>query len=113
MCTYVTETITIAGSGKGQAGWFPLTDAAVYYDHPVHAPAGHTLNIDFRNPAQGPGARVAVELTAESALELARAIHAALDAVPPGVLDAEATQAAESAQTAGSAQAARVGAAVT
>src|SRR5258707_8448376 len=39
-----------------------------------HALATHTLNIDFRAPAQGPAARVAVELTADSALRLAQAI---------------------------------------
>ena len=27
MCTYVTEQAKIAGSGKGQRGWFKLTDA--------------------------------------------------------------------------------------
>ena len=86
MCTYLTENIKITGSGKGTAGWFALSDAAVYFDHPVHAPAEHTLNIDFRNPGKGPAARVAVELTAESARELARAIQAALDSAPPGMV---------------------------
>jgi len=82
MCTYNTEKVEITGSGKGAQGWFPLTDATVYFDHPVHAMAEHTLNIDFRNPARGPAARVAVELTAESARMLAAAIEAALAAVP-------------------------------
>lgn len=86
MCTYLTEKIQVTGSGKGAAGWFGLSDASVYFDHPVHAQAEHTLNIDFLNPAQGPSARVAVELTAESARELARAIEAALASVPPGLL---------------------------
>lgn len=85
MCTYLTEKIEIAGSGKGPAGWFRLSDATVYYDHPVHAPAGHTLNIDFLNPAEGPSARVAVELTADSARALAGAINAALASAPPGL----------------------------
>lgn len=82
MCTYNTEKVEISGSGKGAQGWFSLTDATVYFDHPVHAMAEHTLNIDFRNPAQGPAARVAVELTAESARALTAAIEAALAAVP-------------------------------
>jgi Family of unknown function (DUF6295) len=86
MCTYLTENIKITGSGKGTAGWFALSDAAVYFDHPVHAAAEHTLNIDFRNPGKGASARVAVELTAESARELARAIEAALAAAPPGLV---------------------------
>lgn len=82
MCTYQTEQISISGSGKGASGWFALSEATVYFDHPVHAMAEHTLNIDFRNPGRGPAARVAVELTAESARELARAIEAALASVP-------------------------------
>jgi hypothetical protein len=86
MCTYLTEKIKITGSGKGASGWFGVSDASVYFDHPVHAAAEHTLNIDFLNPGRGPSARVAVELTAESARELARAIVAALDAAPPGMV---------------------------
>ncbi len=82
MCTYQTEKIEITGSGKGAAGWFALSDATVYFDHPVHAPAEHTLNIDFLNPAKGPSARVAVELTAASARQLARAIDVALASAP-------------------------------
>ena len=83
MCTYLTEKIKITGSGKGPSGWFGVSDASVYFDHPVHAAAEHTLNIDFLNPGKGPQARVAVELTAASARELARAIVAALDSAPP------------------------------
>lgn len=86
MCTYTTEHATIAGSGKGKDGWFKLTDATVYYDHPVHAQAEHTLNIDFAKLPGAPGSRVAVELTAESARELMAAIERALDSVPPGML---------------------------
>ena len=85
MCTYLTEKVDVAGSGKGSAGWFTLSEATVYFDHPVHAPAGHTLNIDFLNPGQGPSARVAVELTAESARALAEAIQATLASAPPGL----------------------------
>jgi hypothetical protein len=86
MCTYLTETIKITGSGKGAEGWFSVSDASVCFDHPVHAMAEHTLNIDFRNPAGGPSARVAVELSAESARELARAILLTLDSAPPGMV---------------------------
>jgi len=82
VCTYVTETIKVAGSGKGTNGWFRLTDATVYFDHPVHALADHTLNIDFANPSRGADARVAVELTAESARALVAAIQTALAAAP-------------------------------
>lgn len=82
MCTYLTENISVAGSGKGAQGWFRVTDATVYFDHPVHALAEHTLNIDFANPSRGPAARVAVELTAESARALIKAIEATLESAP-------------------------------
>lgn len=85
MCTHLTSKISATGSGKGATGWFHLSEATVYLDHPAHAMAEHTLNIDFRNPAQGPGARVAVELTAESARDLIRAIEETLAAAPPGL----------------------------
>jgi hypothetical protein len=83
MCTYATVTTSLDGSAKGPGGnWFHVTDGTVYFDHPVHAMAEHTLNIDFADPARGPGARVAVELTAQSAQELVSAIQAALDSAP-------------------------------
>jgi Family of unknown function (DUF6295) len=86
MCTYLTEKVSVRGSGKGPSGWFKVTDASVYFDHPVHAQAAHTLNIDFLDPAAGPSARVAVELTAESARDLVKAIQSILDATPPDLL---------------------------
>jgi len=78
MCTMIAEQIQIEGSGKGRAGWFTLRQANVSYDHPFDAPAEHALNIDFVNESQGPGARVAVELTAESARALIATIQAVL-----------------------------------
>ena len=83
MCTYVIEKAKIEGSGKGANGWFSVKQANVYYDHPYHAPYDHSLNIDFVNEAEGVGARVAVELTAESARELVASILAALETVVP------------------------------
>jgi hypothetical protein len=85
MCTYITETLSVEGSAKGAGGWFGVTDATVYFDHPAHALAGHTLNIDFLRPADGPSKRVAVELTRDSARALLKAIEAVLGSVPPGV----------------------------
>ena len=79
MCTYVTETLAVAGSAKGPDGWLRVTDATVYFDHPTHALADHTLNVDLRRPDAGPTARVAVELTADSARSLAEAILRVLD----------------------------------
>jgi hypothetical protein len=86
MCTYITEKVAISGSAKKASGWFTVTDGSVYFDHPVHAPEEHTLNIDFLAPADGPSARVAVELTAESARALAKAIESVLEQVPPGLI---------------------------
>jgi hypothetical protein len=85
MCTYQTMKIEADGSAKGAAGWFGLTNALVYVDHAVHAPYTHTVNIDFIDPSAGPSARVAVELTEESARALADAINAALAAAPAGL----------------------------
>jgi uncharacterized protein DUF6295 len=83
MCTYATVQSKMTGSAKGPGGsWFHVTDATVYFDHPVHALAEHTLNIDLADPSRGPGARVAVELTAASARELVTAIEAALASAP-------------------------------
>ena len=80
MCTYSTEKFAVtASSGKGPQGWFPLQTATVYYDHPVHAPDDHTVNIDFLNPEQGPGARVAVELSLDSARALLAALQVTVD----------------------------------
>jgi hypothetical protein len=89
MCTYQTKTLAISGSGKGRDGWFRLTDATVYVDHPVHHPAGHALMIDFLNPSRGPAARVAVELGAASARALAESILTSLDSAPAGLLTDE------------------------
>ncbi|GAB2701838.1 DUF6295 family protein [Kitasatospora kifunensis] len=83
MCTYTTVKEEINGSAKGPNGsWFHVSTATVYFDHPVHAMAEHTLNIDFADPARDPAARVALELTAESARQLVAAIQEALAAVP-------------------------------
>ena len=83
MCTYATVKTAIEGSAKGPSGsWFGVTDGVVYFDHPVHAMADHTLNIDFSNPAGGPSGRVAVELTANSARRLVAAIEEALASAP-------------------------------
>lgn len=79
MCTTIAATVTVAGSGKGPQGWFPLGEAYVAYDHPFHAPLEHAVSLDFVNAERGPGARVAVELTRESARDLAHRILATLE----------------------------------
>ncbi|MGH9101650.1 MAG: DUF6295 family protein [Acidimicrobiales bacterium] len=78
MCTYRTERLELSGSAKGPQGWFRFERANVYYDHPVHEPVEHSLNIDFLRPQSGPSARVAVEMSAQAARELAEAILASL-----------------------------------
>jgi hypothetical protein len=78
MCTMISQQVKINGSGKGTGGWFALREADVSYDHPFHAPYEHALNIDFVDEAQGPGARVAVELSVEAARSLVETIEAVL-----------------------------------
>ena len=93
MCTMITKQAKIEGSGKGVSGWFNLREVNVGYDHPFHVPLEHALTIDFVNEAEGPGARVAVELTPESARELVKAINAALERAESGGWIAEAQSA--------------------
>lgn len=78
MCTMIVKQVDVQGSGRGTAGWFDVRQANVSYDHPFSMPLEHALNIDFVNEAQGPGARVAVELTVDSARNLVEAIRAVL-----------------------------------
>jgi hypothetical protein len=75
MCTYVTTSIEVAGSGYGGDEWFGAERAVVYFDHPQDAPLDHALCIDL----WGAGERVAVELDAASARRLAEAILRTLD----------------------------------
>ena len=84
MCTMIVHQAKIAGSGKGTQGWFDICEANVSYDHPFHIRLEHALNIDFVNEAAGPSARVAVELTPESARELAKTILSTLDQAEAG-----------------------------
>jgi len=79
MCSYIVEKTPLAGSGKGTKGWFNVTSAHVSYDHPYHVDLEHALNIDFVNEAEGLDARVAVELSLDSARQLAAAILAACE----------------------------------
>jgi hypothetical protein len=80
----IAQQVKIDGSGKSTAGWFTLREANVSYDHPFDAPFEHALNIDFVNEAQGPGARVAVELSAEAARTLIETIQAVLNRAEEG-----------------------------
>ena len=84
MCTMISQQVKIEGCGKGSGGWFTLRELNVSYDHPFNAPFEHALNLDFVNEAQGPGARVAVELNAEAARALVAAIQAVLEKAEAG-----------------------------
>lgn len=84
MCTRITDTVEIEGSGKGREGWFRLSHANVSYDHPFSAPLEHALNIDFVNDGEGLGARVAVELSEGAARSLVETILNVLDRAEAG-----------------------------
>ncbi|MGH7828406.1 MAG: DUF6295 family protein [Candidatus Binatia bacterium] len=88
MCTMIVHQTKIEGRGKGMGGWFEVKEANVSYDHPYDMPLEHALNIDFVNEAEGPGARVAVELSIEAARNLIKSIEAVLaQAETRGVLE--------------------------
>ena len=74
MCTSIVEIVPAEGTGKGERGWFDLTHSVVSYDHPHHALLEEAIIIDFVNASLGPSARVAVEITLQSAKELAAAL---------------------------------------
>jgi len=78
MCSNILESAVVAGSAKGPRGWFRLDRANVGYDHPFHADLDHALTIDFVD-GQAIDQRVAVELTIDSARELAAAIMTAVE----------------------------------
>ena len=75
MCTYVTSTVDVAGSGYRGDDWFRVDRTVVYFDHPQDAPLAHALSIDV----WGGSERVAVELDPASARRLAETILATLD----------------------------------
>jgi hypothetical protein len=80
MCTMIALKVPVYGGGKGQSGWFPVTQANVGYDHTAFMQNEHALLIDFVNPALPPSARVAVELDIESGKALVAQLQAAIKA---------------------------------
>lgn len=92
MCTYQTETMSLRASGKTPEGWKSLNSATVYFDHPIHFPAGHALMIDVRNRDASPSTRVALELDVRSARELAESILRTLESVPPELIEESMAQ---------------------
>jgi Family of unknown function (DUF6295) len=86
MCTYQTEHLEVRASAKTPAGWTSMTNAIVYFDHPVHFGAGHALMIDLLNPSLGASVRAAIEMDPDSARALAQAILKSLDSVPQSLM---------------------------
>ena len=80
MCTSIVEITKVEGAGKGDGGWIDLTSAVVSYDHPHHAWFEEAISIDFVNTELGPGTRVAVEISLESAKRFAGALQRAIAA---------------------------------
>ena len=77
MCTYLSQTTPLTGSGlRGQDDWFALDRAVIAFDHPQDAMVEHALCLDLRSAG---GERLAVELDADSARRLAETILAVLD----------------------------------
>lgn len=77
MCTYLSTTTPLTGSGtRGGDDWFVLDRAVIAFDHPQDALVEHALCLDVRG---ADGDRLSVELDAESARRLAETILAVLD----------------------------------
>ena len=79
MCTFIAEKTSVTGCGKGTPNWIRVNQVNVSYDHSTELALEHSLNIDFVDESQGLGARVAVELTPQSARRLVDLINVALD----------------------------------
>ncbi len=86
MCTGLVQRAKVTGAGKSPDGWFELEDLSVMYDCTYHTSMPQGVNIDFFNEKKGPGARVAVELSPESAMRLVGAIMESLHSagIDPG-----------------------------
>ena len=80
MCTYLSESVELHAAAKGGGRWFTVTRATASVDHPSYSTDEHTLNLDFRNEAGGPAARVAVEVPVGEARRLLACLEVALAA---------------------------------
>ena len=84
MCTYLSETTPLRGSGlRVGEDWFALDRAVIAFDHPQDALVEHALCLDVRGTD---GQRLAVELDADAARRLATSILAVLDSDEAKVL---------------------------
>ncbi len=78
MCTMINQIAQIEGVGRGQSGWFEVTQASIGYDHATHTQAEHALLLDFVNPALGAGARIALEMNLASGRALLETLQKAI-----------------------------------
>ena len=78
MCTSILEIVKTDGMGKGGEGWIDLTHAVVTYDHPHHALFEDAISLDFVNTALGPGSRIAIEISLETAKDFSAALQRAI-----------------------------------
>lgn len=79
MCTHIVEQCALSGSVRGAGGWFALREAAVAYDHPVHAREEHAILLDLSDERAGISQRVPVELSLGAARALAETLLAAIE----------------------------------
>jgi Family of unknown function (DUF6295) len=80
MCTMIAVSAAMRGTGKGEKGWFPITQATIGYDHATHSGTAHALLLDFTNYDLGVDARVALELDLDSGRALMAQLLAAIEA---------------------------------
>jgi hypothetical protein len=86
LCTHIAATAAINGAGKSGAGWFPVNQVSVGYDHATQGADEHALLLDFVNYDLGLGARVALELDLDSGRALLKTLQAVIaDAEAAGV----------------------------
>lgn len=78
VCTGLIQKAKVTGAGRSADGWFELDEVAVMYDCTYHTSMPLGVNIDFFNDKEGVGARVAVELSPRSAMDLVHAIMESL-----------------------------------
>jgi hypothetical protein len=76
----ISVSTAISGAGKGDTGWFPVSQANVGFDHAVHTQREHALLLDFVNPDLGVGARVALEMDIASGKALLATLQDAIAA---------------------------------
>jgi len=59
MCTNIATRTAVNGSATTGAGWSPVSEATIGFDHATHLWREHAVRLDFVNAS---GGRVALEL---------------------------------------------------